>query len=49
MTGEAEPTDHHDAEELYESLLDVARALGVKRWNTREEPFRGFGSPPGKF
>lgn len=45
---EAEPIDQ-DAEELQESLRDVAKALRLKRWNTSEEPFRGFGSPPGKF
>lgn len=27
----------------------VAKVLRVKRWESREGPFQGFGSPPGKF
>ena len=28
---------------------EVAKVLRRKRWKLREEPFRGFGSPPGRF
>ena len=27
----------------------TSRALQVRRWEAKDEPFRGFGSPPGKF
>jgi hypothetical protein len=27
----------------------VSRALKIKRWEVREEPFEGFNSPPGRF
>jgi len=29
--------------------LDTSRAMKVKRWETKEEPFEGFNSPPGRF
>ena len=35
--------------EIDEILGQVSKALEQKRWQPREEPFRGFGSPPGKF
>lgn len=28
---------------------ELARVLEGKRWEKREEPFQGFGSPEGKF
>ena len=28
---------------------EMARILECKRWEEREEPFQGFGSPRGKF
>lgn len=39
---------------LYESLLsvtggEVSKVLGVQRWTVQQEPFSGFGSPPGRF
>lgn len=30
-------------------VFEVEKVLRVNRWNEREGPFRGFGSPPGKF
>jgi hypothetical protein len=32
-----------------EIRLDSSRALKVKRWEAKEEPFDGFNSPPGRF
>ncbi len=29
--------------------MEVAKVLKVKRWQGKEGPFKGFGSPPGKF
>ncbi len=51
---------HHDAErearpqtdaagELDGLLNELSKTLNVKRWEVKEQPFRGFGSPPGKF
>jgi hypothetical protein len=31
------------------TLHGVRKALAVKRWERRLEPFEGFGSPPGRF
>lgn len=28
---------------------ELLRRLGPSRWEPRDEPFQGFGSPPGKF
>lgn len=28
---------------------ELSRLLQVKRWEVQQEPFRGFGSPPGRF
>ncbi len=30
-------------------VFEVEKVLRVNRWHEREGPFRGFGSPPGKF
>ena len=35
--------------EIEDILAQVPKALEQRRWQPREEPFRGFGSPPGKF
>ncbi len=35
--------------EIEEMLGQVPKALEQRRWQPREEPFRGFGSPPGRF
>lgn|GEM_PF-5436639 len=32
-----------------ETPLELAKALQIKRWEVREGPFQGFGSPRGKF
>jgi hypothetical protein len=28
---------------------EMSKLLNARRWETRQEPFRGFGSPPGRF
>lgn len=38
-----------DREEEEPQPKVVSRALQIKRWETHEEPFRGFNSPPGRF
>ena len=35
--------------DLDEVFDEVGKILATRRWEVREEPFRGFGSPPGKF
>lgn len=45
---ETEGADQESAE-LDDVLADVDKVLRVKRWEPREGPFRGFGSPHGKF
>ncbi len=45
-----EATDEPNAAGELEGLLrDLSKALRVKRWESKEGPFQGFGSPPGKF
>lgn len=29
--------------------FEASKVLQVKRWEVQEGPFRGFGSPPGRF
>ncbi|MCH7952500.1 MAG: hypothetical protein IIC25_01305 [Chloroflexi bacterium] len=43
--------DLPDAPKLddFDIAYEVARLLETRRWEKREEPFHGFGSPPGKF
>lgn len=31
------------------SIIQSFKALQVKRWDVRHEPFQGFNSPPGRF
>ena len=45
---EPEPESDNEVCESY-SYEEIDRLLGRKRWEQREGPFRGFGSPPGKF
>jgi hypothetical protein len=40
-----DPTDS----ETTTQVSIVSRALKIKRWEVREEPFEGFNSPPGRF
>jgi len=48
--GEHEASPQTDkAGELDGLLGELSKTLKVKRWEVKEEPFRGFGSPPGKF
>lgn len=35
--------------DLEEVFAEVSKILTTRRWQAREAPFRGFGSPPGKF
>ncbi len=38
------------ADALGAAVQEVKKVLRVRRWDTnQEEPFRGFGSEPGKF
>lgn len=34
---------------LEDISYEVAKVLRRRRWEVREEPFLGFGSPPGRF
>ncbi len=51
--GVREPTSVDDAgETCWESSdvsCDVSSILRTRRWEQREGPFQGFGSPEGKF
>ena len=49
---ESGPVDEEDldqAPEISEIDLESSRAMKVKRWDTKEKPFDGFKSPPGRF
>jgi hypothetical protein len=35
--------------EIEDILQEVQSVLKLGRWETRDEPFRGFGSLPGRF
>ena len=37
------------AVEAEASHPELATDLRVRRWDVRDGPFRGFGSPPGRF
>lgn len=47
------PPDGDDGEKPPEAepstVIEIAKALRVRRWQKREDPFQGFGSPPGRF
>lgn len=30
-------------------VIEISKALRVRRWQKRDDPFQGFGSPPGRF
>jgi hypothetical protein len=38
--------ESHDSAEV---VGEVFKVLQVKRWEAQDGPFRGFGSPPGRF
>lgn len=38
-----------EPEEKAAEVFDLSRFLHEKRWEVQEGPFRGFGSPPGRF
>lgn len=38
-----------DGPDLFDVALEAAKTLRLRRWEKREEPFRGFNSPPGRF
>ena len=44
-----EPEEVASAPGLDQVLAEATKILTTRRWQVREEPFRGFGSPPGKF
>lgn len=46
-TGEGEGQEPPEAEPS--PVIEIAKALRVRRWQKREDPFQGFGSPPGRF
>jgi hypothetical protein len=43
------PTPDDDDLEQEDIVSEVENILRVKRWEKRNKPFRGFGSPPGRF
>ncbi len=46
----AEPEHAEEPERDLEDIIrEVQAVLRVRRWEARDEPFRGFGSRPGKF
>ncbi len=45
--GEGEGQEPPEAEPS--PAIEIAKALRVRRWQKREDPFQGFGSPPGRF
>jgi len=44
-----EPAPDDDELEQEDIVSEVEKILRVKRWDKRNKPFRGFGSPPGRF
>ncbi len=50
---EPEQAGNGHVDETIEIRIDIqllsSRALKVKRWEVKEEPFEGFNSPPGRF
>jgi hypothetical protein len=45
-----DPKDCDEPEVEFEGKLkELQTALRESRWEARGEPFRGFGSPPGRF
>lgn len=49
--GEGAPRgSSRQGEELETAVVEVSKALQIKRWETNEDkPFKGFGSYPGRF
>ncbi len=46
----ADPQHDDESERDPDDILrEVQAVLRVRRWEAREEPFRGFSSPRGKF
>lgn len=35
--------------EAVSPVVEISKALRVRRWQKRDDPFQGFGSPPGRF
>ena len=44
-----EETEPVSDDEAFEPDEEIDNLLRRKRWKQRQGPFRGFGSPPGKF
>ncbi len=43
---EKQPQQEEEESEIVEEVVGFLRR---QRWEVRDEPFQGFGSPPGKF
>jgi hypothetical protein len=48
-TGRDDDRESDAASERKDVSPEMSKLLNARRWETREEPFRGFGSPPGRF
>lgn len=48
-TPEVAESSDEPGRESEDILEEVQSVLRLHRWDVREEPFRGFGSQPGKF
>jgi hypothetical protein len=50
--GQRDPRDRDHAENLVQDTRisqEMSKLLEGRRWEIHDEPFRGFGSPPGRF
>jgi len=51
--GQKETANARKHEEVVErrtrDQFEASRVLQIKRWEVQHGPFRGFGSPPGRF
>ncbi|KKM24372.1 hypothetical protein LCGC14_1605810 [marine sediment metagenome] len=49
LTTERPESGDEPEREIEDIIQEVQSILKLDRWGTRDEPFRGFGSLPGKF
>ena len=49
LTTERRESGDEPEREIADIIQEVRSILKLGRWGTRDEPFRGFGSLPGKF
>ena len=51
--GQRDSKDRDQFEDMARETADVSREMSrlleSRRWDAQEGPFRGFGSPPGRF